>query len=444
MKIFSLLIMCFPLSLFGQNEVILPTLDSDQTETYSIELIECANGNWIGVHNRGLHYFNQHTDGSNSFWVLNNDQPAFKFAAPSEELAINLVDNFTGFDETGAEFQIVHQTDLNSDGLLDLIVYVSQSRELSWCERVALGKYKQPVLLHDLMSLPTTIGTDSWINFFVQKEFFIFQSRETVGMINLNAPQTDFHFKTSKKLADGVLEGIADMNNNGTSDFLLNFSSEGLAIIEHGTSPELNENEFIQTNVICEGQAYFMDVNNDHHVDVLTTDAQPIQLYYSKGNGQFDEPIASRLLKGISKRIEGLHLLDFDADGDNDSDLLLYGQYLFLLENTGKDNFSPHRIGQPPYDPHSISLADLENDGDLDIILNSHEGISLFYNERGRFKESDLLKVGGYLDIFYHVDLDQDGDKDFLYAHEWQMYWSENGSNGFQSPRIFDFLSIKP
>jgi len=80
--------------------------------------------------------------------------------------------------------------------------------------------------------------------------------------------------------------------------------------------------------------------------------------------------------------------------------------------------------------PHSLVLADLDNDGDLDGAACGFKSqrVSVYINDgKGKFKRIDIDKWQASYDLRAY-DMDHDGDLDLLNAgrHFKNVVWYEN------------------
>jgi hypothetical protein len=127
------------------------------------------------------------------------------------------------------------------------------------------------------------------------------------------------------------------------------------------------------------------DIDRDGDVDVLGSYGRPRNVYafLNDGSGRFGAVSIARLEIDVSAL-----LLD-DMDDDGDVDLLLAPTQQEQLHvarndpNAGSDAFS-FEEGVPLSvlgDPHTLTLGDVEGDGDLDMITgNNNAGISILLN----------------------------------------------------------------
>ena len=124
-----------------------------------------------------------------------------------------------------------------------------------------------------------------------------------------------------------------------------------------------------------------------------------------------------------------------DMDGDGDVDVLIAsdgGGGLTLHENNGSQEFTSHVIDNGVF--QSVYAADMDGDGDLDVIVASYGGsIRWFENEGGKnFTEHYITRsLTGAFSV-YPADVDGDGDMDVVASGDRSILWYENdGSQNF-------------
>lgn len=160
-------------------------------------------------------------------------------------------------------------------------------------------------------------------------------------------------------------------------------------------------------------------------------------------------------------RVTDVQAGDFDGDGDLDLSLAQFGYFdgqVQWLENLGGWEFRAEPLLDLPGAIHA-PIFDADSDGDLDfvsIISQQWEELHLFRNEAGVF-QSEVV-YGNFNEDFGSsgislADLDQDGDEDILYTNgdgfdyaipgsrPWHgVQWLENdGKGGFKDHRVGDF-----
>jgi hypothetical protein len=186
------------------------------------------------------------------------------------------------------------------------------------------------------------------------------------------------------------------------------------------------------------------DINADGLDDVFigSSRGHPSSILIQSSNGSFKQCNFS-LMKEFSK-YEDVGALFFDADGDEDMDLIIVaggnesplGQGNFqprLLLNDGKGNFTKSE-GFPDLDisGQSVSSGDMDGDGDLDLFLGGRQypgtyGVTpasyILENYNGSFtlnsaQHPDIYK-SGMVTASEWVDIDGDGWMDLIIVGEW-------------------------
>lgn len=123
------------------------------------------------------------------------------------------------------------------------------------------------------------------------------------------------------------------------------------------------------------------DVNGDGLDDIFLPEqgGLPNRLYVQNREGTFDDRSAEAAIDYLERALAGLFV---DLDNDGDQDLVLSSRpAVLVLENDGGGQFARvrHIAGNIP-DSNSLSAADYDGDGDLDLYIC---GYRRAYDERG-------------------------------------------------------------
>ena len=123
------------------------------------------------------------------------------------------------------------------------------------------------------------------------------------------------------------------------------------------------------------------DVNGDGLDDIFLPEqgGLPNRLYVQNRQGTFDDRSAEAAIDYLERSLAGLFV---DLDNDGDPDLVLSSRpAVLVLENDGGGRFARvrHIAGNIP-DSNSLSAADVDGDGDLDLYVCAYRRA---YDERG-------------------------------------------------------------
>ena len=299
--------------------------------------------------------------------------------------------------------------DYDNDGFLDLLFINSLKSRLY--KNDGKGKF---------IDMTSTIGIDfisngikaGFLDYDLEGDLDLYVASGSVNQLyrnNADGTFTEISNKSgtagnsvkSKDIAFGDFDDDGDvdlfvLNKDGSSRFYNNRRQGYFSDI----TTKVGLNFLGQPSTVVSG-----DYNNDGHLDLFIADLAGEQhaIFQNKGDGTFikDEPSLSAL-DGLT----GFVIIKADfADLDNDGylDLLVAGR------STRKDKFQSgllllHNNGQGKYTDASSSLpselgiielvktADLDNDGDLDIIIMNDRGnVRIMRNDGGNL--NNFLKV---------------------------------------------------
>jgi hypothetical protein len=236
----------------------------------------------------------------------------------------------------------------------------------------------------------------------------------------------------------------ADLNGDGKLDIIAAVPSgravEGFETILSNASggfqaPVYNEASQQTFDVVA------VDVDGDSDLDVFTlaNSSAAVSVHENPGTGVF--PVLTRYpVAAFSDAVEST-----DIDNDGDVDLVVNGEVdiasnaavVKILKNNGDGTFAPAESYTPPRNFADIKLRDINNDGFVDILFapdgnypNYHIGTALNLGN-GTFAPTVVFQVfscgEGTIDA---ADLDGDGDLDIVLTEE-------EGCAGGQQNRIF-------
>ncbi len=184
------------------------------------------------------------------------------------------------------------------------------------------------------------------------------------------------------------------------------------------------------------------DLNNDGHLDIAAVGMFDGAITWFQHSGQTTPSFTRRSihLPGLGGRA----LASADLDGDGDTDLLCATSpvdQLIWLENTptpgGGIAFNSHVITPDSQGADAIALADLDGDGDIDVVIGGQFGVATL-----RWFENRIADAGPTAFVEHVVpcsatralratiaDVDTDGRPDLIVSSEHEnssLAWFEN------------------
>jgi len=168
-----------------------------------------------------------------------------------------------------------------------------------------------------------------------------------------------------------AMSKLADIDSDGDLDAVVSLSDDGLVWISNsdglGSFGETITITGNTTTTISIG-----DIDNDGDVDIITSSflGEQTQLFLNEDGFFFQNEIVSEFSSS------SLLIKDLDQDGDMDIVATrlsnFYMDVVWYEQDNNDLNFTPHIISQSPVlSGNNVDVADLDNDGDLDVMSAS-------------------------------------------------------------------------
>jgi parallel beta-helix repeat protein len=165
------------------------------------------------------------------------------------------------------------------------------------------------------------------------------------------------------------------------------------------------------------------DFNQDGSIDLVTTGNSPASIAFLKnnGNGTFAAPVYTNV------NSDPIAVLAADLDMDGDIDLAVYHNepgtsHLEILKNNGSGVFTVTATYAPAILGQDIAGADLDLDGDIDLILTdgwgSQDNVHVMLNNGdGTFTGPTTYSAGTFARGVIAQDVNNDGWPDIVVAN---------------------------
>ena len=358
-------------------------------------------------------------------------------------------------------------SDIDHDGDYDLLARYTDGVGLYFWKNTGSGGLQRQLIYPITVPIERLAVADAgkdgdedvFLSYFDQNTFqAILVYIENMGGGNFSAPAT-----VTNSTAIYLLEMTADFSDDGAVSVLtLNTqASTGAIVHEFRFNNATQQMENIgQAFSVPQVSPYSLrllsakDMDGDGDKDLLYNVAgQQVFLWREYENGAF---ISEQTLASNLPSTSRLLLEDMDGDGDDDicsfeggDTHLLYpsitnGMSLSWYENkAGSFAFADRRIIAPRNENQLARYADMDGDGDLDIVAHRRDHITMYENYDGLGHFASGQKIGfqqslGFPDQYYnqgiHIyDYDNDSDLDVLFE-QISLSLHKNNGNGTYSP----------
>lgn len=198
---------------------------------------------------------------------------------------------------------------------------------------------------------------------------------------------------------------------------------------------------------------YSADLDGDADLDLISAARNSNQLsWYENTNGEASFTV-KQLITTKADFIKSIYTADLDGDGDNDIlTASAFDDKIAWYENTdGAGTFGEQIVITTLADfAHSVYAADLDGDGDMDVLSASagDDKIAWYKNtdSHGIFSAQIVVSIyADYPQYVYAEDLDGDGDLDIFSASLFddKVAWYENidGEGMFASEELITSLA---
>lgn len=385
--------------------------------------------------------------------------------------------DFLSQQQAGASFteapliSYVETTDLDGDGLTDLVVSDSRSNTISWIRQYPAGSYTESVLADNLIAPSHTqvadFDGDGDMDVLVGVLGMLFPNNDKIGSVLILENTGNNQFKkhvAAEKIARVSDVRAADLNGDGKKDLAVaqfGYDDGETRWIENKGSWNFESHNL--QNLSGPINIETVDIDKDGDTDLVSLVSQEweeIWCYLNDGKGNFEPKL---LFKSSNQDFGSSGIFMCDTDRDGDQDILYTNGDAFdyipprgrpwhgiqWLENKGGLNFEFHRICNF-LGVSNVRPCDIDGDGDIDLfavatfnlwdIPESQSFIWLENDGKMNFTEHDISNTPTHLLTLGIADFNNDGLPDMVTGgmHTFPPYdrmgrvtlWMNNGALG--------------
>ena len=306
--------------------------------------------------------------------------------------------------------------DLDGDGDIDLITAEPQTDSIVWLQNNGAEYFTRFTISATVSGVETVIATD--IDGDGDQD--IISGSGTTGIVLWHEQVSGGSFLPH---AVNTLSGISDLiavdpDGDGDQDLLIADKGGNRIVLMQNDGKGSFTARVVTTAATGVESIFAVDIDHDGDLDFLSANSLTDQLTWYENDPQqtFPPHVLSSSLTGIS------HVSAVDLDEDGDLDLLAASPFdasLVWLENDGSQNFTQRLINDEYYGLREAVAADIDGDGDIDIAAMSNainqEIVLLFLNNGSeQFTKQNVTTALSGTSSLTLLDIDNDGDADLL------------------------------
>lgn len=289
----------------------------------------------------------------------------------------------------------VELVDVNNDGTLDLLSITEDDLKVSWYEGLGGGSFgPQQVIFDDWASIKSSSNNAR-------------PSDVTTGDLDGDGLPEVIVIDNAQSSGNGAIVYFENLTDGSGNPF------GGITIV---TQDIRKPQELVATD---------FDGDTDTDLVVISSLSPNVVTWFSNdGSGSFTRESDILDIPGSPFALDVA-----DVSGDGDEDILVaypFSDEFYFIENTrdatGTESYaSAVRTAANDMDPEQLQFADLDLDGNLDIIVAEHGNNEMvWYPGNGDGTFGSRTQINGVIDVddFEVTDVDLDGDQDIFVLNQ--------------------------
>ena len=256
----------------------------------------------------------------------------------------------------------------------------------------------------------------------------------------LNTGEGGFGTKTTIDAEALFAERVAtgDFNNDGWNDIATITRQTGSVLWYQNTNGNFSDPIVIGTNIPFINDIEVADFDENGSIDMVVIGQHSIDLFRNDGNGIFIKE-AILTTETSPSILECMYLEKADLDNDGDIDLIVaetLGPVAYI--NNGLGIFSPETLQDVMFTTSLVHPFDMDNDGDTDIFAQDATGQTKWFSNDGEGNFTFVINLFTIplpvLRSLESIDVNNDGFKDIYYAYSNKAVYRLNDGNGNFGP----------
>ncbi|MEM6377395.1 MAG: T9SS type A sorting domain-containing protein [Bacteroidota bacterium] len=341
--------------------------------------------------------------------------------------------------------------DMDQDTILDIVIFESRSNGMSWYKNLGNDTFDIEQIISNQIA---TISSTTIADLDDDGANDVLFTDQVLSEYSWYKNQTKGEFGNPRRISSYAYfpnhVDYGDIDGDGDLD-LVSSSHGDNKIAWYENTNTLGDFSNIQQLISTDNEnpynVFSLDLDGDKDLDVLaynyldsSTDEYQLLWFENDGTGTF--PV-QHTIETIEEEIIEINYADVDQDGDLD---IISGQersVLALHLNNGDGTFAPKVIFSEPGFSYLLDLKVADMDGDMDLdVLASYNNNEIIWHEN---KDGDLttkhviVEQMHYPRAIFAVDIDGDMDMDVLFANQFRdevgYFLNEDGKGTF-GPKV--------